>query len=412
LLVLALLLDGGTYSVAYLPLLLAFDAAWRLTGQKTRRGIVPAGLLCALLAGAVSLFRVLPAIETTLDHPRRRWWSSDSLELSEFLDILTARWQPLVNPLHDHTWGWNEYGGFVGWTVVVLGAAGVLALLGQRKHGHLIAGAALFAALMMGDRGPWWPWPLLQHIPPYDGLRVPTRFLIYFIFYLALLSGVGLQVVVSWLGRDRAQTAIARLLPIAPWLVMVGAGVDIVAANHPTVRAGWLGPSLELKPPGRFQLRWTHPRSQQYASFPQRNFGTLRCFEAFDWRVPTSLWAGDHPQARILHARGEVSGWGRTANTVWASVRLEDPGRVLFNQTFAEDWVPSVGVSVNRLGQLAVDVPVGEHEINVRYRPRELPWVLLLLVMGLLGCGVTARWASAPRLEFLDPWRLSAGRRS
>jgi hypothetical protein len=172
LLVLALLLDGGTYSVAYLPLLLAFDAAWRLTGEKTRRGIVPAGLLCVLLTGAVSLFRVLPAIETTLGRPRERWWRSDSLELSEFLDILTARWQPSNFLLHEHAWRWTEYGGFVGWTVVVLGAAGVIALLVQRKHGHLIAGAALFAALMMGDRGPWWPWPLLQHIPPYDGLRV------------------------------------------------------------------------------------------------------------------------------------------------------------------------------------------------------------------------------------------------
>jgi hypothetical protein len=51
-------------------------------------------------------------------------------------------------------------------------------------------------------------------------------------------------------------------------------------------------------------------------------------------------------------------------------VSLKRPGTLLINQNYHPGWHSSVGTTVARDGLLAVELPAGEHELHVRFRPR------------------------------------------
>jgi len=365
------LYEGGTYPFPYFVLWLGLDwlaLAGRRAGQAPPvRAIAVVGVLTGLL-GAI---RLLPIADALSQLPRDTT-SDDSIRVVEMLEMLTARDHAWRYP--PHRFVWPEYGTFVGWTVIALACFGVV-VAWKRRQRWMVAGLVIFALLVHGEGGPW-TW--LHQVPVFDSLRVPSRFMVLVTFYLALLAGIGLDAV-----------AIRARYAVAPAILVV-AVADLFVVNLKTIDR-WNGPPTLAGPAAeRFQLVRSGNVHAFYASLPARHQGTAACYNGgMNWVVSPALWSDDVAQARPLPAEaGEVLAFDRSVNTLTLRVHARaDHVRFLVNQNFDRDMQADVGRLVEDRGLLAVDVPVGEHEIHVRYQPRTLAPGLWLSGLGWLLAG-------------------------
>ncbi len=384
--------EGGTYPFPYFVLLLAFDGAVVALGSRRdlvlrARRVIAAGLGAGLLAALVGAIRFLPIVRTLELYPREEP-SYDRMFLPELVEVWTRYDFPWRHP--DHPFVWNEYTAFVGWPLFALGVLGVLVALRRRRVG-LLAGLALFVALMLGNRGPSSPWELLHSLPIYDSLRVPSRVSVVATLYLGLLAGVaidelrrGASVLARMLG-DRGMRVASATASALLFLLAAGPAVAFGAVTH----ARWEGPPVSGDPARRFHLVHAASYQAEIASLPRRNVGTPACYAgSMRWDVSRRLWVGDRPQARV-QGEGEVVHSRRTNHTMEADVRMERGGRVLFNQNYHPDWTEGSGMRVlNEHGSLAVDVPAGAHHVEVRYEPATLFPATSLSLLGLVVCGL------------------------
>ena len=396
------LLEGGVYPFPYFTLLLGFDAAWRLAAP-SERGERAAVVRAALIAGAVALalgaIRLLPILETLSLYPRPTS-STDAVTLAEAIAMLTAR-------EHEYRFGheyvWAEYGTYIGWAALIVCAAGSV-VAWRRGHRKLVAGALLFGALMLGHGSSWHPWAILHEVPPFDSLRVPSRFAVLFTFWLGLLGALAIERVHEGLDAWRARRGVDVLRRAVPWLAVAAIAADVFVSNLSTIDR-WRDAPL---PPEMLHDRHYHllPAAQygKYASFPALGVSNRGCYTGMEYRAAPGLWEQDVPQVR-LEGGGELVDEGRTANTMWAEVTLDEDATVVFNQTWAPGWESSIGtLEADRAGRIVVHAPPGEHRVVARYTPRELARGAWLSGFGLLSALLVALFARRERFERAGAW--------
>ncbi len=399
LLMMLTLLEGGVYPFPYFLVLLAFDGLVRLglpeDGRRNVRGILIAGALSAMLVPLLGAVRLLPILDELRRHPRTMP-SHDGVSLPEVVEMLTARrhgWR-----YEGHEFVWPEYVTYVGWGIVVLGAIGLFAGLMPRAHvawRRIALGLFVFLALLMGDHGDYSLWSLVHRLPVYDSLRVPSRFGVFFTFYLALLAGFALDLLGAQLPRFSA-----KLLPTLPFVIVAAIAVDLFVVHFPTLNRWTEPPVVADQVSDHFYLT-TLSYGRFYASFPRMNLGSRGCYEAMNFSVVPGLWSGDRPQARIVRGKGRVDSFRRTTRHVFLRVTLTKPSRVLVNQHLAPGWTSNVGQVVDDAGRLAVDLPAGTHALDIVYLPPTLVPSVLLTLLGLLLTLLV--WRFAGRLASAAP---------
>jgi hypothetical protein len=224
-----------------------------------------------------------------------------------------------------HGSGWWEYAFYVGPIAVACLAAG---LVRARRCWPLAAIAALFFVLAVDWSSPLrgfdvWPW--LGDLPIWRTQRGPSRFLFLSLFGVIVVASMGLQRL--W-DRDfarlpRAATGVALALSAL-------AAADLYAASLPWQRAG-IGAALSEQD---HRPRPLHLRDGERVTAQLREFA---------------------PNRLLYHA-----------------IAVQ-PGRLVFPFRWgkgAPEWrVDGLSASSQR-GKLAVDVPRGEREIVMIYRPR------------------------------------------
>ncbi len=408
--------EGGHYPFPYFVLWLNFDLILGILIEPERaggalRGAIVSGLLAALM----SAYRIIPILLTVLAHPNEVP-DADSLTASEILELLTARGQP---PVWSHRWVWNEYGGFVGWTVIGLSAIGAaLAVRSSVRRGPyrwrlarepvvLLAGLAFTFLLTQGSASEHHPWPLLQELPFYRSIHVPSRFRVLLTFYLAGLAGLAIDALARKLSRARAPRALEGLWGAIPWIVTIGLIVDLFIVNI-GINARWDGePILRGSHDAPFHLirDGSYRYFEDYASYPHQHVGTTECYDPIPWPRPAALWAVS-PNARGTAqgsfaqispvAAGRVISADRTSRTMFAEVVIEQPTELVFDQIFVPGWRTDVGRIVEHEGLLAVSIDrLGAQRVRLRYEPPELPWVVTTSAVGAILALVT----------FFAPWR-------
>ena len=298
-----------------------------------------------------------------------------------------------------HEYVWAEYGSYIGWVALIVATLGVL-VAWRRGHRRVVLGAALFGGLMLGYASSWHPWAILHELPPFDSLRVPSRFAVLFTFYLGLLAALSLERLQEHLAAWRLRRGLDWARRVAPWVLVLGIGADVLVSNLPTIDR-WRDPAL---PPEVLMDRHYHllPASQygKYASFPALGVSNRGCYTGMEYRAASGLWEGNVPQVRI-EGSGELHDEGRTANTMWADVTLEgEGGTVVFNQTWAPGWKSSVGtLEADRAGRIAVRADAGRHRVVARYVPRELARGAVLSVIGLVLSVLVSVFARRERFD-------------
>ena len=373
-LLLMTLVEGGTYPLPFFLIWTVFELCVRAAVRKDPWGSLRFAAISYGLLAVGGAIRFVPIFFALRTHPREVA-NRDALSLSDIWTMLTARlhsWR-----VEGHPFVWPEYGSYVGVAVVVMALLGAALVLRQRRW-HLLCGLALYTSLMVGNVSELAPYSLLHRLPVYDSLRVPSRFAIFVTFYLALLAACALH---EGLGRLRG----SRWGITLGVLIVLGVGVDLLEASWPQVNL-WTGAPLSNEPSAQEFHLVARKYHESYASYPRLNLGTRICYVGgMNWRVSPALWLGARAQVKVPAQHGKIEHWERTPNTFQARVSLKAAARVVFNQNYAEGFVSTVGELTETKGLLALDLPAGEHDVTVEYRPAELAPSAAASGIGLLG---------------------------
>lgn len=400
--------EGGTYPFPYMLVSLGVAGLVRiLADRRLAWPVVRAGLGMTLIGLLAAAHRILPIRETLARFPR----TIESVDVSSIEDVwtmLTARDHAWAVPGHEFVW--PEYGTYVG--VVVLGLAGLGLLRGTGRRfralttEHLIGGLVA-TLLILGNASPLHPWVLLRELPVFDSLRVPSRFAVVLTFHLAVLAGLGLDVLDARLRRGLRRAASLVLAS----LLVVGITTDLVIVTRPIVDrwdglpidTGFVAETLTYRPPSEYGWR--------YASYPRRNESSTACYVGgMNWVVSPAIRLGDRPQAWTEGGAGTVVLADRSPSRFVLEVELPHPDRVRVNRNYDPDFVTDVGRVVEADGLLAVEAPAGRSRITLRFAPPSLVPGFVVSVLTLVACWLA--WRRIPRwgrLAFADDG-LSAGR--
>jgi hypothetical protein len=398
--------DGGTSTPAMATVLLAtvgtIDAiARRPSARATSRGTAARGgdsprfarlawlrpfavlALGAACAAALSAWRLLPALEFALDHPRRQW-ETDSTMIWEMLRD-GYLWRGVAPVARKRYW-FHEYG----WRLSYLTPPLILWSLRVKKTRSVWIVIAVGAGIVAGSALPYGPWWLLKHLPLFRDLRVPSRYAILFALGFPLLCGGALDDLCARLGPRRW----VRGAAVA---VIALAAVDGLAFDWYCFHDSF-AMQMEVAARGApfYQIRgeW---RSMMNAVMV--GHGAIGCDEEAPLQRAAALDEGPGPQVKLDDATaGTIASVRWTPNRVEVDLVLDRPATVLLNQNWNEHWRTSAGEIVKYGpkwprdrdgGRLAVAAPAGRYTLTVDYRPRSFvvgAWVSLLatLLLSLL----------------------------
>lgn len=392
-LLLLTLYSGGTYPLPYFALWLLAELSLRAYARRALRETALFALGCAGILALAGAIRFVPIYLTLSRHPRTVP-NDDALALAEVWEMLTARTHGWRVP--GHPFVWPEYGSYLGYPLTILGLLGCMIALRKPGLRHLTVWLALYTCLMLGNLGAFAPFTLLHHLPVYDSLRVPSRFAIFVTFFLSLLAGLMVDWVLLRL-KQRLQQPIGSVLAL-------GAFIDLATAAYPIAEM-WREPPLDRSAPAEALYLVKRNYYRFYASYPGLNLGTPICYVGgIDWKVSPALWMGREPQLKLAGDTGSIEELRQTPNAYRARLRLRADSHLIFNQNFAPGYVSNHGQPIADRGRLALDLPAGTYQLELRYRPPEfLPsaavsgmGLMLLCALASLPTRRTTRTAASP----------------
>jgi hypothetical protein len=207
--------EGGPYPSSYAILLLLLVLLSRAALERSTRPLHDCTAVCGL-AVALAAIQILPAYHLLADHPRPGVLDWDTI--GGLLTGLFSHNQD-VTQTTPVSWGFQEIAGYVG------PVFGLMALIGivvrpKRSLPWIFVGAVM-AALSLGAWGPYWPWPLIHHLPVFSSERLPYRFVIPLVLTIAVLAGFGFDVFRGSKGHAVALAIIiiggVDCLLVSPW---------------------------------------------------------------------------------------------------------------------------------------------------------------------------------------------------
>jgi hypothetical protein len=231
------------------------------------------------------------------------------------------------------SYGWHEYGAYP--SLVTLGlfvSAAAMALRAPRSvglgGGLLLLTVAATLLLSLGAFAPFSPYALLHHVPPFDQMRVPSRWL-----------GWTILAMILFLARLPRNHAVHLLLGLAC--------LDLFTANHPVLNSA---SQAYVAPAARADF-------EQFASYPSRQ-GDMRLLEAtqanagelYGYEPIVNFYLGAAPAqldpltdrcginqgcSFVLSGNATLAEW--TPNRI--RLRRTAPGPVVLNMNPGRNWL-------------------------------------------------------------------------
>ncbi len=177
------------------------------SGKKLTTMFVFCGAI--VLGFGIGAVQLIPSIEFTRISNRAAGIVQGAVWLFPYplIHFITFLWPYLLGdprigtyrPFSDD-WGlfW-ENTGFIGLIPLLLAGWAVIALVNRRRTVQLFSFLTLLAFLLMLGRNS--PLFFVFTFPPFSLFRVPARFIMYVVFFLAVLAGFGLDECVAWLKK-------------------------------------------------------------------------------------------------------------------------------------------------------------------------------------------------------------------
>jgi len=407
-----IMLEGGTYPLPYLAVLLAVETLFRLWPLRRLLPIGKAAVVVFIVAFWVGAMRFLPVLDQLLNHHRDIDVDTDAMKWATLKDVFLAREHG--RPADGQQYVWPEFGDYVGPMLLILAFAGMFALVPGEMW---IFGLFVFTfALMCGHFADWAPWSVLnKYVFPFKQMRVPSRFVFLVTLFISIFAGIAVD---RWpkrlrFSRVQKQRAFAAFL-IGFGLVGVGDEISVGTYWATQVYLGYIDgngnriqliadksaamsavpQNLTTTPAERFHYGGG---TAAFLDTPHSNIADLGCWEEWAFERGAPLWVGDVPQARGGSPVVHVLFAERTPNTFTVDVDASTAGRLLLNSTYDRGWRTDVGTVVEAGKMLAVDLPPGTFTVHVRYWPHGLTLGFAMsgfsaLVGILFGARALRRW--------------------
>jgi hypothetical protein len=330
-------------------LLSAFAVLWAL---RVRAGFPLSRWALVLLATAgLAAVKLLPLWVEFADYaPTAR---IQGLPAGALIAVLTAGGQgpELADPriAYAHGSGWWEYAFYVGPVVLVCLAAGCLAARGSWP---MLAIGVFFLALSVEPLG---LWPLLEDLPVWRSQRGPSRFLFLALFAFLVVAASGGERL-----RARARAQQRRAVAVFVWGLALLVSADLWVESRAWQRAA-TGPAIATADhrPRPLVVQAPGARAELREFAPNRLLYRVEASRATQVVLPVRFGRRGAREAE------------------WEA------------ESEAGAWRP-----LEREERLVLEVPPGEHEVVLRYRPPGLRAGAALSLGSALLCGVLAlrRW--------------------
>ena len=383
--------EGAVYPLPHLVVLLGAETLTRAWPPRRLALIAKAGAIVGVVAFTVAASRLLPVLDQLRQHRRSMPLDVDAMHWETFKDMFLARAHERNVPGQQYVW--TEFGTYMGPIVLAFAVVGVF-VAGARRA-WLVALLAFSGVLMIGHVSKIAPWSFLSaHVPPFNEMRVPSRFRAEVSMLLAAFAGIAVE---------RLSALTRRVVPSDRWaeasrtaigfVALIGVG-DVVSVGQTVIEPFFSSaPAAPTVIPSA-RLYYGGADAAAFIDQPRQNRGRIACYDEWGFGEGAQLWEGDVPQARAVDDGAVVEVANRTQNTFTIDVLATRPARILLNSVYDDDWKTDVGAVVKQSNQLAIDVPSGHHRVHVRCWPRTFNVGVALTLVGVIG---TAAWLMRSR---------------
>jgi hypothetical protein len=372
-----LLFEGASYPLPMCLFSLVVEAAIRWArarfSLRALGRMLTAGVAAGVVAAGVGAARLLPLAHqlTTFE---RRLADDDPIAGATLVDMFLEP-RSGGHKVFLQTFGWHEYGAYLGPVCLGLALVGLALSLERRRVWIALLGLVIFVA-MLGDFAPYAPWHWLKLAPPFSALRVSSRFRLVLMAPACALVAVALDEIPRRLAR--LVSPARRVLRVASLAFgAFGVASAVAFASHIVAARFWQAPPALVSPSPNFYYGGAG-LTPEYIDQPRQNRAWLGCRNN-GWRgnAHTAVWEGDVAQARVVTGEATVTRVTRTLGSFALDVRAESATRVVLDSGYEPGWRANAGTVVGDgpdrgAGggrRLAVDLPPGSHALRVTYRP-------------------------------------------
>jgi len=275
------------YLLAVLAVILVVHR-WRTDRRLPHRRMLAVTCAGIALVGVITVYQARPYLKVAHDYPTAKRTLKEVRTYSAgpvawFAASSENRvWGDLTSTLRAEVHSKNESVFFPGGLILVLAVAGLASpLFTRRLRLGLVAAIAVCSVLVLGLglTGAGYPYRILyDHVPGWDGVRVPGRVFTLATLAYALLAGAGAQLLATraraW-GDRRSLRFVGVAAGVALAAAIVGEGAGHL--GHPVVpqpsraEVGLPGPRLDLPTDGAADRIWQYFSTDGFYKIPIGN---------------------------------------------------------------------------------------------------------------------------------------------
>ncbi|MCA9393570.1 MAG: YfhO family protein [Candidatus Omnitrophica bacterium] len=359
-----------------------------LTAARSRDWM-PVKSLMMIFAGTFLLcaVKLFPMLDFIREFPRTGEEAGGGVTLGILFRMLLDPNQEtldMMNWLDGYRMGltheWHEYGAYVGILPLVLGLAGCVIFF--RKYWPLIVSGMAMLLIALGDGTMLNAWQLLRRLPVYDSLTVPSRYIVGFVFLLALTAAMTLQLINDRLAGQRGLRA--KVLKGAVVLMFLFIPYHLIEMNSSIFWNAFRVEPVTLRHNPVFAQRYREVRFQEeyvtnssiYPVF-MSNSGIVEGYEVMQLTrgaVTVLGESGYRGEYFFDFPRGERELVLFSPNKLVFDIKLDRSNLLIINQNYHKGWtasIPGHRLAVSQTaGLISVVLPEGEYRLELTYRPQ------------------------------------------